>query len=83
MRLRNYSHKTIKSYLNCLRAFVSYFQPKHPRSLNESDIRNYMLHLIEKKHVAAGTANIVFNALRLLYVDIYKIPFAIGTLPQR
>ena len=33
MRLRNYSHKTIKAYISGFRSFVSYFQPRHPREL--------------------------------------------------
>lgn len=82
MRLRNYSHKTIKSYLSCLRSFVSHIRPKHPREVAEQEIRDYLLHLIEEKEFAAGTVNQVFNALRLLYVDLYEKPFVIGSLPR-
>ena len=31
MRLRNYSHKTVKAYISCLRMFMAYLHPKHPR----------------------------------------------------
>ncbi len=82
MRLRNYSQKTIKAYLSCLRSFVRYFYPRHPRTLSEDDVRNYLLHLLIKEKHAASTVNQVFNALRLLYVDLYKKPFVIGSLPR-
>jgi integrase/recombinase XerD len=82
LRLRNYSPKTIKSYTSCLRSFVAYIHPKHPRDLNEQDIRDYLLYLLEKKGHGAGTVNQVFNALRLLYVDLYKKPFLIEALPR-
>jgi integrase/recombinase XerD len=82
MLLRNYSYKTIKSYLSCLRSFVKYIHPKHPREITDEDIRNYLLHLLETKKSAAGTVNQVFNSLRLLYVDLYKKPFVIGSLPR-
>ncbi|MDI6767950.1 MAG: tyrosine-type recombinase/integrase [Bacteroidota bacterium] len=82
MRLRNYSHKTIKSYVSNLRSFVKYFQPKHPREVNEGDIRLYLLHLIEEKKFTASTVNQVFNALRFLYIKLYKMPFTIGSLPR-
>lgn len=82
MRLRNYSHKTIKSYLSCMRSFVKYIHPRHPRDIGESDIRDYLLHLIETKSLAAATVNQVFNALRFLYVELYKQPFVIGSLPR-
>ncbi len=82
LRLRNYSHKTIKSYLSCLRSFVTYIKPKHPRDANESIIKDYLLHLIEEKKFTASTVNQVFNALRFLYIELYKMPFTIGNLPR-
>ncbi|MBI4811638.1 MAG: tyrosine-type recombinase/integrase [Ignavibacteriales bacterium] len=82
MRLRNYSNKTIKSYLSCLRNFVAYLKPKHPRDVSESLIKDYLLHLIEEKRFTAGTVNQAFNALRFLYVDLYEKPFVIGKLPR-
>lgn len=82
MRLRNYSPKTIKSYLSCLRSFVAYMKPKHPRVVTEAEIKTYLLHLIETKHFAASSVNQVFNALRFLYVDLYDMPFRIGNVPR-
>lgn len=82
LRLRNYSPKTIKAYRSCLRAFVKFFLPRHPRELNENDIRNYLLHLIIQEKHASGTVNQVYNALRFLYVELYKKPFVIDSLPR-
>jgi integrase/recombinase XerD len=76
------SHKTIKAYLSCLRSFVRYFRPRHPRELTGEDIRQYLLHLIEEKGFAASTVNQVFNALRFLYVELYSIPFRINEIPR-
>ena len=42
MRLRNYSHKTIKAYVSCLRTFVRHFAPRHPRELRSGDIRSFL-----------------------------------------
>lgn len=82
MRLRNYSHKTAKAYLSCLRSFVKYFRPRHPRELTNADIRKYLLYMIEDEGYAAGTVNQTFNALRFLYVELYAQPFVIGSLPR-
>lgn len=82
MRLRNYSSKTTKSYLSCLRSFIAFIHPKHPRKVLEEDIREYLLHLIEQKNFSASSINQVFNALRFLYVDLYKMPFQIGNIPR-
>ncbi len=82
LRLRNYSHKTIKANVSCLRSFVRYFHPKHPRELTNDDVRKYLLHMIEVQGRAAGTVNQVFNSLRFLYVELYEKPFVIGSLPR-
>lgn len=82
MRLRNYSPKTIKSYISSIRSFVSYFRPKHPRELTQPEIKSYLLYLIEDKKMSAGSVNQAFNALRLLYAELYEMPFVIGKLPR-
>ncbi len=82
LRLRNYSHKTIGPYSSSLRGFVKYFAPRHPRELSSEDIRNYLLHLIEDRRIAASTANQILNALRFLYVELYKRPFVLGAVPR-
>jgi len=82
LQLRNYSYKTIKAYRSCLRSFVRHFAPRHPRELTEGDIREYLLHLINEKNLAPATINQVFNALRFLYVELYKMPFRIGNIPR-
>jgi site-specific recombinase XerD len=82
LRLRNYSYKTIKSYLSSLRTFVKYFQPKHPREITNEEIRKYLLYLLDEKQWQASTINQMFNALRFLYVELYKTPFIIDTIPR-
>lgn len=82
MRLRNYSLKTIKAYLSCLRLFVRHIGPKHPREATDSDLRAFLLFLIEREHYASSTVNQVINALRLLYVDLYERPMVLGKLPR-
>lgn len=82
IRLRNYSHKTYKAYKSCLRNFIQYFTPRHPRDLTNDDIRSYLLYLIDHEHLAASTINQAFNAIRFLYVELYKMPFAIKGIPR-
>lgn len=82
MRLRNYSHKTIKAYVSCIRTLVRHFRPKHPRALTSEDLRTFLLHLIQEQGYAASTINQVINALRFLYVDLYKRTIQLGDLPR-
>ncbi|HAL56101.1 MAG TPA: integrase [Bacteroidetes bacterium] len=82
MRLRGLSQKTIKSYQSCVRSFVRYFSPRHPRELDVEDIRTYLLFLLEKKKLASSTVNQVFNAIRFLYVELYKRPWTLRDIPR-
>jgi site-specific recombinase XerD len=82
LKLRNYSPKTIKSYRSHLRSFVAHFAPQHPRELSNEDIRRYLLNLIEVKKFSAGSVNQVLNALRFLYVELYKRPLVLGDIPR-
>jgi site-specific recombinase XerD len=82
MRLMNYSTKTIKAYRSSIRRFAQYIAPRHPRDAENTEIRNYLLHLLTEKKSPPSTVNQVFNALRLLYVDLYHKPFVIGNLPR-
>ena len=82
MRLRGLSQQTIKSYQSCVRSFVKYFSPRHPRELDVEDIRAYLLFLLEKKKLASSTVNQVFNAIRFLYVELYKRPWTLRDIPR-
>ncbi|MBI5475077.1 MAG: site-specific integrase [Ignavibacteriae bacterium] len=80
--MRKHSQKTIKSYQSCLRTFVQYIKPKHPRDATDADIREFLLHLLDSEDYAASTVNQVINALRFLYVELYKRPMVLGDIPR-
>lgn len=82
LRLRNYSYKTLKAYRSCLRSLIRYFSPRHPRELSGTEIRGYLLHLIEERHLSVGSINQAFNAIRFLYVELYKKSFVIDGVPR-
>lgn len=82
LKLRNYSYKTFKSYSSHIRGFVRYFKPRHPRDLNERDVRKYLLHLAEEKNLAGGTIGQAISAIRFLYVELYKHPFVFDGIPR-
>lgn len=82
LRLRNYSPKTVKAYISCVRAFARHIAPTLPRDATEHDVRLYLLYLLEEKESPAGTVNQVYNALRFLYEDLYHRSFVIKDLPR-
>jgi integrase/recombinase XerD len=82
MLLRGYSRKTIKSYLSWIRSLENFVFPRHPGDLNNEDIRSYLVSLIDSKELAYSTVNQAFNAIRFLYVEIYKRDFVIESIPR-
>jgi len=82
MRLRGYSQKTIKAYKSCLRAFIRYVAPEHPKSVSVEKVREFLLHLIEEKEYAPSTVNQVINALRFMYVVLYKTGMTLEEIPR-
>jgi len=71
---RKYSPKTVKSYLHYNRELVK-FAGKSSKEINESDIKDYLFHLVEKKDAAASTLNTSVNALNFYYGRILKKDF--------
>jgi integrase/recombinase XerD len=66
LRVRNYSARTIDTYVRCVTQYASHFG-KSPDLLGPSDIRAYQLYLIEGKRVSWSTFNQTVCALRFFY----------------
>ena len=82
MVIRNYSPKTITVYTSCVRSAETYFRPTLLKDIGSEDIRDYLLHQIEQKKLSAGTISQIINSLRFLFIELYKRPFAIGTIER-
>jgi integrase/recombinase XerD len=85
LRLRNYSPQTQTLYIGHVARFASYFG-RSPEQLAASEIREYLLHLVEQKRVSWSLYNQTACALRFLYRTtlgredlIPKIPFPRST----
>ena len=72
VRIRNYSYRTEKSYLQRLRRFADYWQTDDLESLGENEIKLYLDHLAVKEKVSGGTQRLALNALVFYYRDVLK-----------
>jgi integrase/recombinase XerD len=66
MRLRNFSPRTIKTYLEQVTRFAAYFNQK-PERLGAEHVRLYQLYLIQEKGAASSSVNVASSALKFLY----------------
>jgi integrase/recombinase XerD len=86
LRLRNYSPRTLETYVSCVARFAQHFG-RSPDQLGSEEIRSYQLHLLEQG-ASWCRFNQTVSALRFLYrttlgrtEDMPVIPY--GKKPKR
>jgi site-specific recombinase XerD len=66
LRLRNLAPATIRVYVQRVAAFARHFG-KSPEHLGPPEVRAYLVHLVQQKHVSWSYYNQTVGALRFLY----------------
>ena len=66
MQLKNLPSRTIAIYTGRVVAFARYFG-RSPDALGREEVRSFLLHLVQEKHVSWSTYNQTVAALRFLY----------------
>ena len=66
LRVRNYSPRTIDTYVRCVAAFAAHFG-RSPCDLGREHVRRWQIHLVEDKKASASAINQHAAALRFLY----------------
>jgi len=67
MRARRYSRRTEQAYLDWIRRFILFHGKRHPREMGESEIEQFLTHLVTERRVAPSTQNQAFCALLFFY----------------
>jgi site-specific recombinase XerD len=82
LRLRNYSPRTIKTYLRWIAKFAQYFGCS-PAKLTAEHVRAFQHYLLDERKLSPSSLNQAAAAMRFLYtttldsaIDVKKIPFA-------
>ncbi len=76
LRVRNYSPKTLKSYLHCLRVFFNFPGAGNARP-NEDVIRRF-LESLAQMDVSPETRNVYLSAIKFYYGCVLKRPLRIN-----
>lgn len=80
MQLRNFSRKTIKSYVSVVRGFVRMFG-KSPTEMGEEEVQRYLRSLMERK-ASWATIRQTCSVLKFLYRDTLKREWKVENLPH-
>jgi len=74
IRRKNYSIRTEKAYIQWVVRFVKFHHFKHPATMNEKHVQDFLNQLALKLNMAAATQNQALNALVFLYREVLKNP---------
>ena len=70
LRLRRYSYNTIKTYRSLFTSFLLHYPAHQPVEITGVQIKDYLLHLIQKKGISESTQNQVINAIKFYYEKV-------------
>jgi len=66
MQMRNLAPSTQKVYVRAVAQFAEYFM-RSPEVLSREHVRQYLLHLVQERHLSRNTYNVAHSAIQFLY----------------
>jgi integrase len=70
VRLRHYSRRTEKAYVDWIRRYILFHQKKHPSTMGAPELVAFLSWLAVDKQVSASTQNQALSAVSFLYTQI-------------
>ena len=80
LRLRKLSPATQRNYLFYARRFAAFFM-RSPEELGEAEVRQFLLHQIEVKHLSYAAYRQIYAALKFLYTVTLNRPWEVERIP--
>ena len=71
LKLRNYSFKTLKAYLGCLKEYFD-FKKFNLEKIDEENIKQFLLNKQDKNY-SSQTINFYLNAIKFFYRELAKL----------
>ncbi len=78
IKRRNYSPKTLSTYLMWVRRFGEYTKYMPVEGITDESAKDFLTDLAVKSHVVASTQNQAFNALLFLFRHVLKRDYELG-----
>ncbi|HVX42230.1 MAG TPA: integron integrase [Gemmatimonadaceae bacterium] len=74
LRERRYRRRTEEAYVQWIRRYILFHNRRHPRDLNEEDVRRFLSSLAVESQLSASTQNQALAALKFLYDAVLARP---------
>ena len=73
LELKKYANNTVKSYVSAFETFINYYQTKELIAINESDVRSYILKLVQEDK-SNSYINTAINSIKFYYESVLGMP---------
>lgn len=73
LQLRKYANNTVKTYVTSFETFINYYSTKDLVSIDESDVRKYILKLIQEDK-STSYINSAINSIKFYYESVLGMP---------
>jgi integron integrase len=73
IRVRHYSYRTEKAYVDWIRRFVIFHGKQHPRLMGGVEVEKFLSHLARARNVSAATQGQALAALLFLYKRVLNV----------
>lgn len=70
LRVRHYSIRTEQAYVDWIKRFVLFHRKRHPETMGNREVSEFISHLATDRNVAASTQNQALSALVFLYQQV-------------
>jgi site-specific recombinase XerD len=72
VKLRGYSARTEKTYVHWVRRFVLFHSRRHPITMGDAEIREFLTHLAVDRRMAPATQNQALAAILFLFNRVLR-----------
>ncbi len=72
-RVKHLSIRTEEAYIHWIKRFVLFHGKRHPSTMGESQISEFLSYLAIERKVSASTQNVALNAIVFLYHEVLNI----------
>ncbi len=76
IRVRHYSIRTEKAYSDWVRRFILFHGKRHPETMDESHVSEFLTYLAVNKEISPSTQNQALNAIVFLYKCVLNRPLS-------
>lgn len=82
LMLKRYSWRTVKSYKNCFRQFIRYFDYIKPSHLSTQQMNQYLFHMIKDRNISESHQSQILSAIKMFYNEVVFQPEKMQGLHQ-